>query len=52
MTEVGSLGVPDPGGLADLVAPGEGRAWSIAGDGTGLGQQDLGLHKCRITVIN
>ena len=51
VAEVGPLGVPGPGGLADLVAPGEGRAWSITGDGNGLRQQDRGLHKCRITVI-
>ena len=54
VTEVGPLGVPGPGGLADLadlVAPGEGRAWSITGDGNGLGQQDRDLHKYRITAI-
>ena len=51
MAEVGPLGVSGPGGLADLVAPGEGRAWSITGGGNGLGQQDLGLHKCRITAF-
>ena len=44
---VGPLGVPGPGGQADLVAPGEGRA----GDGNGLGQQDRGLLRCRITAI-
>ena len=52
MTEVGPLGVPGPGGLADLVAPGEGRAWSITGDGNGLGQQNKGLLKCRITCCS
>ena len=51
VTKVGPLGVPGPGGQADLVAPGEGRAWSITGDGSGLGQQDRGLLKCRITAI-
>ena len=51
VSEVGPLGVPGPGGLADLVAPGEGRAWSITGDGNGLGQQNKGLHKYRITTI-
>ena len=40
-------GVPGPGGLADLVARGEGRA----GGGKGLREQDRGLLKCRITAI-
>ena len=39
VAEVGPLGVPGPGGQADLVAPGEGRAWSITGDGNGLGSK-------------
>ena len=47
MAEVGPLGVSGAGGPADLVAPGEGRA----GGGKGLGQQDRGLLKRRITVI-
>ena len=47
VTELGPLGVPGPGGLADLVAPGEGRA----GGGKGLREQDRGLLKCRITAI-
>ena len=45
-------GCSGPGGLADLVAPGEGRAWSITGDGNGLGQQNKGLLKCRITCCS
>ena len=51
VAEVGPLGVPGPGGLSDLVAPGEGRVWSITGGGNGLGQQNKGLHKCRINAF-
>ena len=47
VTEVGPLGVSDAGGLADLIASGEGRA----GGWNGLRQQDWGLHKRWITVI-
>ena len=35
-----------------LVAPGEGRAWSITSGGNGLGEQDRGLLKCRIAQLS
>ena len=41
VTKVGPLGVPGPGGLADLVAPGEGRA----GDGNGVEAASWTLRK-------
>ena len=47
MTKVGPLGVLGPGGQADLVASGEGRAV----DGNGLRQQNRELLKCRVIDV-